>query len=97
MALLVEHAGDFIQREASGAAECDQRQALHDAGVVDAAQAIATQRADQPAFFVVAQSGGGQAGLAADLADIEFQHVDLKSTLTCRLDENRIPARCEDQ
>ena len=75
-----EHARDLIEREAGGAPEGDEREALDHAGVEEASQAAPARRRDEPLRLVEPQRGGRNARAPRHLGDVQIPHsLDLKS------------------
>ena len=76
-----EHACNLIEREAGGAPEHDQREALQHGGPEYAPQAAPADRGDQALFLVEPQRRGRNAGALRHLGDIQAAHpLDLKLT-----------------
>jgi SAM-dependent methyltransferase len=77
-----EHFRYFIEREAGGARQCDERQAFEYAGIELPAQSAPPDGCDQPFFLIEAQCRDGQAGAPRDLPNVQLSHpLDLKSAL----------------
>jgi hypothetical protein len=70
-----KHAGDLLQREAGGAPEPNQRQALQHDGIEDAAQAPPADRGDEPALLIIPQGRRGEAGAKGYFADVDVFHA----------------------
>jgi hypothetical protein len=56
-----EHPRDFVEREACGTADRDQRETFDHTGVEKPAQPAPPRRGDQSQFLVIAQRRGGYA------------------------------------
>lgn len=76
-----EHSGNFIEREARRAPQCDQRQAIQDLQIEQPAQAAPADRGNQPLFLIESQRRRRDTGAPCDFGDIDRYHaLDLKFT-----------------
>jgi hypothetical protein len=69
-----EHPRDLVEREARGAPERDQRQALQHVRGEEPPQATPARRGHEPFFFVVPERGGRDAGPPRHFTDVQVFH-----------------------